>query len=64
MEPMTEAKQRLAEYLLSEEYRPLLYAAVLARYGTTSRHHEQHLKAIDLIEAAFPVFVDGVMTRR
>ena len=44
----------LADYLLSEEYRRLLYRAVAARLGTTSAHGPEHRKALKLIEVAFP----------
>jgi hypothetical protein len=51
---MNDQVERLAEYLVSDEYRRLLFRAILARFATTSEHTVEHQKAIDLFEAAFP----------
>lgn len=51
---MSEAEAALAAYLLSPEYRRLLWRAITARYATTSAHAAEHGKAMDLFSAAFP----------
>lgn len=48
------AREAFVEYILSNQYRRLLYRALLSRLGTTSANHAAHEKAIDLMEAAFP----------
>lgn len=49
-----DARSELANYLLSTDYRRLLYRAVLSRYGTSQSHKTEHEKALRLFEAAFP----------
>ena len=41
----------LIQYLLSDEYLPLLERAILARYGTSYKNKDKHEKAINLITA-------------
>lgn len=50
----TTDKQKLAEYLLGNEYRRLLRRAIAARLGTTIAHGPEHIRALDLLDAAFP----------
>lgn len=39
------------EYLLSEEYKPLLLRAIYSRLSTTTNHEDKHKKAAKLVEA-------------
>jgi hypothetical protein len=49
-------KARLAfcEYILSDDYRRLLTRALLSRLSTSSAHKSEHMRALDLLRAAFP----------
>ena len=40
-----------AAFLLSESYRPLLLRAIASRLATTSKHFDEHRKALELVEA-------------
>lgn len=51
MSDNTKEKEELVEYLLSDEYFPLLDRAILSRYGTSRRNKEKHEKAIGLMTA-------------
>jgi len=46
---MTESKEKLVAYLLSNEYVTLLERAVLSRIGTTTNNYDKHEKAVHLI---------------
>jgi len=46
---MSESREKLAEYLFSDEYLFLLERAVLSRYGTSSNNKDKHAHAIFLI---------------
>jgi hypothetical protein len=48
------ARDELVGFLLSDEYRGLLRRAILSRLATTSNHEAEHIKAVDLFDAAFP----------
>lgn len=50
MTELTSNKEKLAEYLLSDEYFNLLERAILSRIRTTSRNFDKHAHAIGLIE--------------
>lgn len=52
--PLTTIERQLADYLLGDEYRRLLRRAIAARLGTTVAHGPEHIKALDLFDAAFP----------
>ena len=47
---MTESREKLVAYLLSNEYITLLESAVLSRITTTTNNHDKHEKAIHLIK--------------
>ena len=46
---MSESREKLATYLFSDEYLHLLERAVLARLATTTKNHDKHAGAIELI---------------
>lgn len=50
----TTDRTALCDYLLSDDYRRLLIRAVLSRLSTSSGHKDEHMHALDLLEAAFP----------
>ena len=50
----TTERAALCDYLLSEDYRRLLIKAVSSRLGTSAAHKDEHMHALDLLEAAFP----------
>jgi hypothetical protein len=54
MSDKTTAKAALIDYLFSDGYRHLLRRAIAASLATSQVHTEAHIKALDLVDAAFP----------
>lgn len=52
--PDTTARDAFVTYILSDDYRRLLRRAIASRLGTTSTHTQEHIKALDLFDAAYP----------
>ena len=48
---VTDEQLAAAEYLLSEDYLPLLKQAIAARLTAATNHEARHLRALDLIDA-------------